>query len=99
MEIETALGGVAPLFETAIRHSVAAVAARGRGLLVHEYASELSGEPFWKALQEGRSPATPGTAPALATDYSHLSHEILTRIAALEDAATNTDTSAEADSA
>lgn len=83
-QIAAALGGVAPLFEATIRHSVAAVAARGRGLLVHEYAGDLAGEPFWKALREGRTPASPGAAPALAADYAALTHEVLTRIASLE---------------
>lgn len=83
-QITTALGGVAPLFEATIRHSVAAIGARSRGMLIHEYAGELTGEPFWKALREGRTPTTPGTAPALAADYTALTHEILTRIDALE---------------
>ena len=85
-QITQALGGVAPLFQATIRHSVAAVGARSRGLLIHEYAGELAGEPFWKALREGRAPATPGTAPALAADYTALTHEILTRIDTLEHA-------------
>lgn len=84
-EINQALGGVAPLFETSIRHSMAALEARRRGVLVHEYAAEGDkGEPFWKALQEGRRPTTVGTAPALAGDYAMLCHEILTRISELE---------------
>lgn len=83
-QIEEALGGAAPLFERIIRHSVAAADARGRGLLIHEHASLLGGEPFWKALREGRAPTTPGSAPALAGDYAALTHEILTRIAELE---------------
>lgn len=83
-QITEALGGVAPLFQAVIRHSVAAVGARSRGMLIHEYAGELAGEPFWKALRDGRTPTTPGTAPALAADYTALTHEILTRIDALE---------------
>ena len=83
-QITTALGGVAPLFEATIRHSVAATDARGRGLLIHEHAAALSGEPFWAALRSGRRPANPGSAPALAGDYVALAHEILTRIADLE---------------
>lgn len=50
-QITQALGGIAPLFETSIRHSVAAVDARGRGTLIHEHAGDLAGEPFWKALR------------------------------------------------
>ena len=79
------LGGVAPLFETTIRHSVAATDARARGQLIQEHAATLAGEPFWQALRAGRRPTSPGSAPALAADYAALSHEILLRIAALED--------------
>lgn len=83
-EITRALGGVAPLFSNTIRHSIAASDSRGRGLLVHEHAAQLEGEPFWQALREGRRPSSPGSAPALAADYAALAHEILTRINALE---------------
>lgn len=83
-QITEALGGVAPLFENTIRHSIAATDARGNGLLIHEHAADLADEPFWKALRDGRRPASPGTAPALAGDYGALAHEILTRINALE---------------
>lgn len=83
-QIEEALGGVAPLFENSIRHSISAMDARGRGMLVHEYAAQLEGEPFWQALREGRRPSSPGSAPALAGDYASLAHEILTRISTLE---------------
>ncbi|GGM09490.1 ParA family protein [Nakamurella endophytica] len=83
-EITRALGGVAPLFEHTIRHSIAATDSRRRGLLIHEHASSLEGEPFWRALKEGRQPSNPGSAPALAADYAGLVHEILTRISALE---------------
>lgn len=86
-QITEALGGAAPLFAHTIRHSVAATDARGRGLLVHEHASQLEGEPFWKALREGRKPTSPGAAPALAADYAGLAHEILVRINDLESAA------------
>lgn len=60
------------MFEATIRHSMAAVGARGQGLLIHEYAGQLSGEPFWKALRDGRTPTSPGAAPALAGDYATL---------------------------
>jgi chromosome partitioning protein len=83
-QITDALGGAAPLFVSTIRHSVAATDARGAGLLIHEQASRLEGEPFWKALKEGRKPMSPGAAPALASDYASLSHEILVRISELE---------------
>jgi len=83
-QITDALGGAAPLFTSTIRHSVAATDARGAGLLIHEQAARLDGEPFWKALKEGRKPTSPGAAPALASDYASLSHEILVRISDLE---------------
>ena len=83
-EINQALGGVAPLFESTIRHSIAGIKSRRQGLLVHEHAAELEGEPFWRALREGRRPSNPGSAPALAGDYAALAHEILTRINTLE---------------
>lgn len=84
-QITKSLGGVAPLFDATIRHSVAANDARGRGLLIHEHAAALEGdEPFWQALREGRRPVSPGSAPALAGDYAALAHEILLRIATLE---------------
>jgi len=83
-EINQALGGVAPLFESTIRHSISAMDARKRGLLIHEHAAELEGEPFWQALREGRRPTSPGSAPALAGDYGALVHEILTRISSME---------------
>ena len=83
-EITQALGGVAPLFESTIRHSIAATNSRRQGLLIHEHAAQLEGEPFWQALKDGRKPSSPGSAPALAADYAALAHEILTRISAIE---------------
>lgn len=84
-QITEALGGIAPLFDATIRHSVAATDARGSGLLIHEHAAAVEGgEPFWKALREGRRPITAGSAPALAGDYVALTHEILLRISTLE---------------
>lgn len=83
--ITEALGGAAPLFTTPIRHSMSAIAARGQGLLVHEFAEQTSSEPWWQALREGRRPTTPGSAPSLAADYGQLAHEVLVRISNLED--------------
>ena len=83
-EITQALGGVAPLFDSTIRHSIAATNSRRQGLLIHEHAAQLEGEPFWQALKDGRKPSSPGSAPALAADYAALAHEILTRINAME---------------
>ena len=90
-EITQALGGVAPLFDNTIRHSIAATNSRREGLLIHEHAAALEGEPFWQALREGRKPSSPGSAPALAADYAALAHEILTRISALEAAEQSTE--------
>lgn len=86
-EIEQALGGVAPLFSSAIRHSVAGLDSRKLGLLVHEHAAQAVDEPFWQALREGRRPKSVGTAPTLAADYGVLAQEILTRINQLEETA------------
>lgn len=86
-DIETALDGTAELFEPAIRHSEsAAVEAREQGILAHELAEKAdTAEPYWKALQEGRTPTRiPGTAGALAEDYVGLCQQILTRIGAGE---------------
>lgn len=82
-DIRTALDGAAPLFDAVIRHSEStAVEAREKGALVHELAEQVAtAEPYWKALQEGRTPTrVPGSAPALAEDYVLLCQEILTRI-------------------
>lgn len=84
VKINSMLGGVAPLFTHVIRNSVSAFAARGAGMLAHEYSASTGAEPFYKALQEGRSPSSAGSAPALAGDYTLLSEELLLRIASLE---------------
>ena len=79
-DIAGMLDGIAPMFSTIIRTSVAGKKARRAGQLVHEYSEKLTGEAPWKALREGRKPANPGTAPALAADYLALTSEILTQI-------------------
>lgn len=87
-DITAALGDVAPLFDSVIRHSTkAARQVRQKGLLVHELADEAeNAEPYWKALKEGRRPdSIAGTAPSLAQDYFLLVHEILGRIAEKEE--------------
>lgn len=86
-DIKSALGGAAPVFSTVIRHSLAtAVESEESGSLVHEIAEKVdSVEPYWKALQEGRTPQrVPGSAPALAEDFVLLTQEILTAIDAHE---------------
>lgn len=86
-QITQALGGIAPLFDATIRHSVAATDARGRGLLIHEHAAALEGSgPFWQALRQGLRPVSAGSSPSLAADYAALAHEVLLRIATLEGA-------------
>lgn len=82
-DITTALDGAAPLFTSVVRHSESsAVQAREQGVLAHELAERVdAAEPYWKALQEGRTPTRlPGSAPALAEDYVLLCQEILTSI-------------------
>lgn len=96
-DIKTVLDGAASVFldeageVITIRHSVAAVDARAAGKLVHELAEvkneEDAGEPWWKALREGRRPERiPGSVGALADDHLLLTNAILTRIGKLEEA-------------
>lgn len=88
-DIESALGGAAPLFDSVIRHTEScAVQSREEGKLIHELAEQVQdAEPYWKALKEGRKPTrVPGSAPALAEDYVLLCQEILQQIARLESA-------------
>lgn len=87
-DIENALDGAAPIFDSVVRHSEsAAVDSREQGILAHELAEKAdAAEPYWKALREGRTPTrVPGSAPALAEDYVLLTQEVLTRIAAHEE--------------
>ena len=86
-DINDVLGGVAPMFNSVIRHSESvAVEAREAGDLVHEIAERVdNAEPFWIALKKGEAPKrVAGTAPALADDYVLLTQEILTRIGNIE---------------
>lgn len=84
-QITQSLGGVAPLFDSTIRHSIAAMDARREGMLVFERAAQLEGaKPFWESLRQGKRPESAGSAPSLAADYAALTHEILTRISELE---------------
>lgn len=88
-DIKSALGGVAPIFDSVIRHALAPVVeSEEQGILLHEVAERVdNAEPYWKALQEGRKPQrVPGSAPALADDLVLLTDEILRAIAAREDA-------------
>ena len=59
---------------------------------MHELAEiateEEAGEPWWKALQEGRRPERiPGSVGALADDHLLLTNAIITRIGKFEDTA------------
>ena len=86
-DINDVLGGVAPMFNSVIRHSESvAVEAREAGQLVHEIAERVdNAEPFWIALKKGEAPKrVAGTAPALADDYVLLTQEILKRIGNIE---------------
>lgn len=96
-DIKTVLDGAASVFldedgdVITIRHSVAAVDARAAGKLVHELAEikneAEAGEPWWKALREGRRPERiPGSVGALADDHLLLTNGILTRIGRFEEA-------------
>lgn len=88
-DVTDALGGVAPLFESVIRHAESVAAqSREKGRLVHELAEVVhDAEPFWVALREGRRPErVPGSAPSLAEDYALLAQELLTRIDQMEKA-------------
>ncbi|MAU83093.1 MAG: ParA family protein [Gordonia sp.] len=94
-KLDAALGGVAPLFNSVVRHStMTSVQVREKGLLAHELAEQVdNAEPYWKALKEGRRPdRVPGTAPSLAEDYVLLAQEILQEIDRRE---TEQDSSAE----
>lgn len=104
-DIETVLDGAASLFlddageVITIRHSSAAIDARTAGKLVHELAEiateEEAGEPWWKALQEGRRPERiPGSVGALADDHLLLTNAIITRIGKFEDTAAEQEASA-----
>ncbi len=96
-DINAVLDGASSLFldhdgeVITIRHSSAAVDARNAGKLVHELAEiakeEEAGEPWWKALREGRRPERiPGSVGGLADDHLLLTNAILTRIDELESA-------------
>lgn len=86
-DITAVLGGTAPLISSVIRSSDAvARECRARGVLAHELAEQLEGvEPFWRALREGHTPQrVPGSAPALADDYVHVTEQVLQRLNELE---------------
>ena len=86
-DITAVLGGTAPLISTVVRSSDAvARECRAQGILAHELAERLEGvEPFWRALRDGHTPQrVPGSAPALADDYVHVTEQVLRRLDELE---------------
>lgn len=76
------LGGAAPVLDATIRYAeAAAVAARRRGVPVFELEAAAAAGPKWfERLRHPESraePVVPGSAAALAGDYSALAAEIL----------------------
>ncbi len=87
-ELETDLGGAAPVTQTSIRHAEAAAKrSRDTGTLPHELEPQLHAQaPFWQRLREGQ-PTTgmiPQSVNGLAQDYLALTQEILDLISAYE---------------
>ena len=92
-ELSEALGEVAPVFTSVIRHSArSAFDTRRAGELAHEYetvASSSKGQRL-KALREGGGAALTRlrrfswSADGLAEDYAALVEEIVTRLGELE---------------
>lgn len=89
--LETEVGDLIPLFDTAVRYSEASAHdCRQRGQLAHELALDAV-EATRERLELLRSrkrdgakplpPALSGSAASLAQDYAALSREILTRVA------------------
>ena len=85
------LGGVAPVFETRIRHlDSAAVDARSRGLLIHELEQAARDDRTARltALKAKEKPADGlfvRDASGLAEDYENLTREILTALSQIQD--------------
>lgn len=84
------VGDAAPVFETRVRHLDSAAAdARRRGLLIHELEAAGSADRSARirALRAGEKP-TDGLysrdASGLASDYEALAHELLLRVAEIE---------------
>lgn len=85
------LGDAAPVFETRIRHLDSAAAdARRRGLLVHELeqAGREAKAGIFAALKAGEKPVHglyASNTAGLAEDFQNLTHEIIARVAAIEE--------------
>lgn len=88
-QLEDALQGNAPVFNTVIRENAnAADHARGLGILMYEYeAAKLRqdhDDPWWERVRAGRKDrAFSKSAQDLAQDYQGLAEEILARFAQL----------------
>lgn len=90
-KVTSGLGTVAPVFEAQIRYLEApAVAARDRGMLVHEYERDLVDKaPKWYELRKangkhrdraGSNDRVATTAHKLAGDYAALTTQVLTEL-------------------
>ena len=86
-QLEEALEGIAPVFETFVRHARKAPDdMREMGLLAHEYLERAQGAPKW---YENRDAVQFSTAAAgVASDYQNLATEILGAFAARQNAVT-----------
>ncbi len=79
-QLEDALGGIAPVFPTFIRHSRKAPDdMRELGLLAHEYHQTAEQAPTW--IEDRNATRYSSSAAALAQDYQGLVGEILTAFA------------------
>ncbi|MPY92430.1 MAG: AAA family ATPase [Acidimicrobiia bacterium] len=79
-QLEEALDGIAPVFDSFIRHSRKAPDdMRELGLLAHEYAQTAAQAPRWFEDRDAVRYST--SADALASDYQALTKEILTAFA------------------
>lgn len=75
-QVSEGLGAVAPVFDEEIRYMEGpAVAARNRGLLVHEYAQSLLGSASFTERKKGES------AAKLANDYARLTAAVMAQAA------------------
>lgn len=86
-ELELALAGLAPVFQSFVRENAnAADHARDLGVLMHEYEEaklrQDSENPWWERVRTGRKDRVfSKSAGDLAQDYQNLAEEILGRLA------------------
>ena len=87
-EIAADLGGVAPVFESVIRHSEASArASRRDGRVCYELEADAATQPaWWKRLREPTIDLrdVPASVTGLAGDYQQLAQELLAGIASAE---------------